>query len=51
MTFVPFWSIEDLSARFAGHELSSVEAVTELFQRHPHTFGLVRRRGAVMSHS
>ncbi|BAB54447.1 Glu-tRNA(Gln) amidotransferase subunit A (plasmid) [Mesorhizobium loti] len=33
MIFDPFWSIEQLSERFARRELSSVEAVTELVRR------------------
>ncbi|TIT04421.1 MAG: amidase [Mesorhizobium sp.] len=33
MIFDPFWSIEQLSDRFARRELSSVEAVTELTRR------------------
>lgn len=33
MTFDPFWTVEELSARFARRTLSSVEATTELIRR------------------
>ncbi|MBZ9742223.1 MULTISPECIES: amidase [unclassified Mesorhizobium] len=55
MTFDPFWTIEELSARFARRELSSLEATTELIRRISildgklHAFRAIDEDGALTS--